>query len=341
MDDRDRPIRVGTRGSLLAVTQTNLVVAALRAGGATVEVETVTTRGDTGGHAPIPTLGSDGVFVRELEQALLEGRIDAAVHSLKDLPTAVTPGLELACVPARALPFDVLVCREPATLSSLAPRAVVGTSSIRRVMQVRACRADLVVKPIRGNVDTRLRALDAGDYDALILAGAGLQRLGRGERITAVLEPPAFWPAVGQGALVVQIRADDGRMRNWLEPLDDPLTHAAVVAERACLAMLAGGCLAPIGGWARHDATGRLMLGGCVLEASGAGVRSIVAEETLPHPHAAAGNAAGDAAARLAIQQAIELGRLVAAHLLDQGAAAILERMRASAATAGPSPPVH
>jgi len=199
-NDPDRPIRMGTRASLLAVTQTNLVVAALRNAGATVEVETVTTRGDSGADVPISSLGSDGVFVRELEQALLDGRIDAAVHSLKDLPTAETPGLDLACMPARALPFDVLVCREPATLASLAPGAVVGTSSIRRVMQLRAIRDDLDIRPLRGNVDTRLRRLDAGDYDALILAGAGLERLSRGDRISAVLEPPAFWPAIAQGA---------------------------------------------------------------------------------------------------------------------------------------------
>lgn len=335
-NDPDRPIRMGTRASLLAVTQTNLVVAALRNAGATVEVETVTTRGDSGADVPISSLGSDGVFVRELEQALLDGRIDAAVHSLKDLPTAETPGLDLACMPARALPFDVLVCREPATLASLAPGAVVGTSSIRRVMQLRAIRDDLDIRPIRGNVDTRLRRLDAGDYDALILAGAGLERLGRGDRISAVLEPPAFWPAIAQGALVIQIRSGDERLRAWLDPLDDAPTHTAVLAERACLATLAGGCLAPIGGWARFDAAGHLMLGACVLGASGAGVQRVVAEDSLPLPQAVAGSAA-----QLTIGQAGDLGRRIAVQLLDQGAAAILERMRASAAAAGPSPPAH
>jgi hydroxymethylbilane synthase len=339
MDDRDRPIRIGTRASLLAVTQTNLIADALRAGGVRVEVETVTTRGDTGGEQPIASLGSDGVFVRELEQALLDGRIDAAVHSLKDLPTAVTPGLDLACVPARALPFDVLVCREPATLASLPAHAVVGTSSIRRVMQVRAFRDDLIVQPIRGNVDTRLRKLDAGDYDALILAGAGLQRLGRDDRITAVLEPPAFWPAVGQGALVVQIRADDGRMQNWLKPLDDPLTHAAVVAERACLAMLAGGCLAPIGGWARHDATGCLVLGSCVLEGSDAGVRRIVAEERAEERGAPVLPDVDEHPRLATMRAAAELGHVVAARLLDQGAADILARCREPTAHEGPRPP--
>jgi len=335
--DPDRPIRVGTRASLLAVTQTNLVVAALRAAGATVEVETVTTRGDSGADVPIVSLGSDGVFVRELEQALLDGRIDAAVHSLKDLPTAETPGLALACVPARAIPFDVLVCREPATLASLPSGAVVGTSSIRRVMQLRAIRDDLDIRPIRGNVDTRLRRLDAGDYDALILAGAGLQRLGRGERITAVLEPPGFWPAIAQGALVIQIRIGDDRMRTWLDPFDDGTTHAAVVAERACLATLAGGCLAPIGGWARPDDEGRLVLGGCVLGESGAGVQRVVAEEATPHPLPTA----REASPRMEFQDAVDLGRRVALRLLDQGAAAILDRMRSAAAAAGPSPPAH
>lgn len=336
MHDRDRAIRVGTRASLLAVAQTNLVVAALRAAGATVDVETVTTRGDTGCDAPIASLGGDGVFVRELEQALLEGRIDAAVHSLKDLPTAETPGLDLACVPARAMPFDVLVCRQSATLTSLAPGSVVGTSSIRRVMQLRAARGDLVIEPIRGNVDTRLRKLDAGACDALILAGAGLQRLGRGGRITTVLEPPAFWPAVSQGAIVVQIRADDPRLQEWVKPLDDPLTHAAVTAERACLAALAGGCLAPIGAWARHDDQGRLVLDGCVLEESHAGVRRVVAAETA----AAAAPITDEKTARKAREDAAELGRLVATRLLDLGAAAMLERMR-KAAPAGMQRPDH
>jgi hypothetical protein len=194
-----RALRIGTRGSSLAVTQTGHVVDRLRALGVAVEVETITTRGDLSAPRPVGGLPGDGVFVRELEQALLDGRIDAAVHSLKDLPTAETPGLDLACVPLRAAPFDALVGRAGTTLASLPAGAVVGTSSVRRIVQLRRLRPDLVVRPVRGNVDTRLRNLDAGQYDGLILAAAGLERLGLGDRIVESLEPDAFWPARRSG----------------------------------------------------------------------------------------------------------------------------------------------
>jgi hydroxymethylbilane synthase len=314
------PIRVGTRASLLARTQTEQVVAALRRHGHDAEIETISTQGDVRADTPIAAFGGDGVFVRELERALLEGRIDAAVHSLKDLPTESTPGLVVACVPARALPFDVLVAREPCTLESLRPGAIIGTSSIRRVAQVRSLRGDLDIRPLRGNVDTRLRRLDAGDYDCLILAGAGLERLGLSHRITRVLEPDAFWPAVSQGALGIQVRADDARVRRALEPLDDAATHEAVRAERSCLAALAGGCLAPIGAWGqRHD--GMLEVGGCVLEAAGGGVRRVAATVRASRDGL-------DAEALAALPE--RLGRQLAGKLLDQGADAMLARMRES-----------
>ena len=270
-------IRIGTRASLLARTQTGWVAERITRFGHAVTIETVTTTGDERGEVPVPRIGGDGVFVRDLEAALLSGRIDAAVHSLKDLPTAPTEGLALACVPARALPFDVFVSRRHASLAALPPGAVVGTSSIRRALQVQALRGDVEVRGIRGNVDSRLRKLDADEYDGLVLAGAGLQRLGLEGRITEVLRPEAFWPAVAQGALVVQTRVDDTVTRQAIAPLDDPETHAAVVAERAFLAALAGGCLAPIGAWARWTESGSLTLDGCVLEAAGGSVRRIVA----------------------------------------------------------------
>jgi hydroxymethylbilane synthase len=194
----------------------------------------------------------------------------------------------------------------------------VGTSSVRRIVQVRRLRPDLVVRPVRGNVDTRLKHLDAGHYDGLILAAAGLERLGLAGRITESLEPDAFWPAVGQGALVVQIRTADDRTRGLIAPLDDPATHAAVRAERACLAVLAGGCLAPIGGWARCDATGRLVLGACVLAETTGGVRRVTAEA------AEVSGPPADAAA---------LGRRVAEQLLRQGAADMLASMRSAGGT--------
>lgn len=325
------PLRVGTRASQLALTQTGWVADRLRARTAAVEVVPVSTRGDRRQDAPIQRLGGDGVFVRELEQALLDGRIDVAVHSLKDMPTAVTPGLEVAAVPVRALPFDVLVTADRAgSLEALPAGAVVGTSSVRRVAQVLAARPDLVVRPLRGNVDTRLRRLDAGDYDALVLAGAGLERLGLAARITEVLRPPLFWPAVGQGALAVQIRTADPRAREAVATLDDPATHLAVRAERSCLAALAGGCLAPIGAWARPIASGGMALGACVLEMAGPRVaRLVVDTELLLTPP-------GDTAAG-PDQTPEHLGARVAAILAEQGADGMLARMR-DAATAGADP---
>lgn len=316
-----QPLRVGTRGSQLAVTQTGWVVERLQAHGLDVEVQTITTRGDVRHDVPVAGIGQDGVFVRELEQALLDGRIDVAVHSLKDLPTAETPGLVIASVPERELPFDVMVGRPGTTLAGLPAGSIVGTSSIRRVMQVRALRDDLVVRPLRGNVDTRLRRLEAGDYDCLILAGAGLRRLGLADRITEVLEPDAFWPAIAQGALALQTRADDVDTRRAVAALDHPTTHDAVRAERACLAALAGGCLAPIGGWARIDADGRLRLGACVLEQAGDRVRRILAEEAMT-PSREVSTGSGPAG----------LGGRVAESLAGKGAAEMLARVRSGTA---------
>lgn len=316
------PLRIGTRASALARAQTDWVAAQLRGLGSAVEIHLIETRGDERGEVPIEKIGGDGVFVRELERALQEGRIDIAVHSMKDLPTADTPGLVIACVPRRATPFDVLVGRTAATLEGLSPGAVVGTSSIRRVVQVKAWRKDLDVRPVRGNVDTRLRKLDAGEYDCLILAGAGLDRLGLGHRATQVLEPPRFWPAVAQGALAIQTRHDDGRARESLVPLDDPATHRASRAERACLAALAGGCLAPIAAWAREDEAGQLHLDASVFEDTAAGVVAVHAEAVAP---------AGGCPATL--------GRTVAERLEERGAEPMLARMRAAAGGAVLEPP--
>lgn len=279
----DRPaLRIGTRASLLARTQTGWVADQISGLGHAVTIETIQTSGDERGDIPVPRIGGDGVFVRELEAALLDGRIDVAVHSLKDLPTATTAGLSLTCVPRRELPFDVLVSQRYSGLDALPPGAAIGTSSIRRALQLRALRPDIEVRGVRGNVDSRLRRLDAGEYDGLVLAGAGLVRLGLESRITEILRPEAFWPAVGQGALVVQTRVDDAATRAAVAPLDDAVTHAAVRAERGFLAALAGGCLAPIGAWARAGEGGGLELGGCVLEDRGGVVRRIVAAGVAP-----------------------------------------------------------
>lgn len=315
-------VRIGTRASGLALAQTGWVAEQLRALGHEVTIETISTRGDDRRDVPLNTLGGDGVFVRELERALRDGRIDLAVHSLKDLPTAPSPGLEIACVPERASPFDAFVGRAGESLAALPPGAIVGTSSIRRVVQVRAIRPDLDVRPVRGNVDTRLRKLDDGEYRCLVLAAAGLGRLGLGHRITAVLSPPDFWPAVGQGALALQIREGDDRLRQAVAPLDDAGSRMAVEAERACLAELAAGCLAPVGGWGRVE-DGRLVLAARVLEEHDGSVRHVTAEADLPlsevgqNPLAVSGR-----------ERAAAVGRQVAESLFASGAGPMLERMR-------------
>jgi len=315
-------VRIGTRASGLALAQTGWVAEQLRALGHEVTIETISTRGDDRRDVPLNTLGGDGVFVRELERALRDGRIDLAVHSLKDLPTAPSPGLEIACVPERASPFDAFVGRADESLATLPPGAIVGTSSIRRVVQVRAIRPDLDVRPVRGNVDTRLRKLDGGEYRCLVLAAAGLGRLGLGHRITAVLSPPDFWPAVGQGALALQIRADDDGLRQAVAPLDDAGSRMAVEAERACLAELAAGCLAPVGGWGRVE-DGRLVLAARVLEEHAGGVRHVTAEADLPLSEA------GQNPTAVAVRErAAAVGRQVAESLFAAGAGPMLERMR-------------
>lgn len=305
-------LRVGTRGSALARTQTGWVVERLRSLGHDVEIETISTRGDVAMEVPIAGIGGgDGVFVRELERALLDGRIDAAVHSLKDMPTVVPAGLTLACVPRRASPFDAFVGRTAPSLAGLAPGAVVGTSSVRRVMQLRLLRDDLDIRPMRGNVDTRLGRLDEGDFDGVILAAAGLERLGLGDRITELLRPDSFWPAVGQGALVVQIRADDARAAAVVGSIDHRESHDAVLAERAFLAELAGGCLAPIAAWARREAD-TLLLGACVLGPGERGPRRLSAS------HAARSG-----------ERPESLGRRVADTLVTLGAEDLLAAARA------------
>jgi hydroxymethylbilane synthase len=317
-----RSVRIGTRSSALARVQTEWVASRLRDLGVTVQIELIDTRGDARADIPIEKIGGDGVFVRELERALLEQRIDVAVHSMKDLPTAETPGLVIACVPRRATPFDAFVGRTAPSLETLPAGAVVGTSSIRRVVQVKSLRPDLVVRPVRGNVDTRLRKLDAGDFDGLILAGAGLERLGLGGRVTQMLAPPLFWPAVAQGALAIQSRSTDERTRAALAPLDDPATHRAGQAERACLAALAGGCLAPIAAWARTDESGAMRLDACVFEERDGGVSMLHAETVA------------DGSTPPSV-----LGKSVAGQLLARGADAMLARMRHAIAANGLQPP--
>lgn len=241
-------MRIGTRGSLLATTQTETVADQLRSLGVKVEVVRIKTTGDvtTGSLATQPGIG---VFAAELRQALLAGQIDAAVHSLKDLPVAAVPGLEMAAIPARVNPKDVLVSRDRLTFAQLPPGARVGTGSPRRVAQLRALRPDLNYVDLRGNLGTRLARVADGDLDAVVLAAAGLTRLGR--EVDFCDELPIL-PAPGQGALGVECRSEDEATRNQLSALDDAETRAAVSAERAVLAGLGGGCAAPIAAWATN-----------------------------------------------------------------------------------------
>lgn len=244
-------LRVGTRGSLLARTQTAHVVALLQAAHPALEIETVIvqTSGDRS-TASLRQIGGQGVFTRELEAALLDGRIDVAVHSLKDLPSTMPDGLVLAAVPPREDVRDVLVSRFDGGLDALPEGARVGTGSLRRQAQLLAQRPDLHVADIRGNVDTRLRKLADGQYDAIVLAAAGLARLGWLDRATAFLPVDVVLPAPAQAALGVQCRADDHQTRALLMAIDHAPTHVAVRAERAVLRRLGAGCRLPVAAYA-------------------------------------------------------------------------------------------
>jgi hydroxymethylbilane synthase len=241
-------IVIGTRGSKLALAQTELVRAALlaRYPALTVSVERITTQGDAVIDRPLAAIGGKGLFVTEIEAALRAGRIDLAVHSAKDLPSALPDDLTIAAIPARADARDVLVARDGATLRDLPPGARVGTSSPRRACQLRALRPDLVIADVRGNVDTRLRKLAEGQFNAIALAAAGLARLGLTGVISEWFAPETMLPAIGQGALAIEMRADDADLAALLAPLHDAETAAAVTAERAFLAELGGGCTAAV-----------------------------------------------------------------------------------------------
>ena len=244
-------LRLGTRGSALAVAQSVTIAEALRILGVEVALVTIRTQGDD---RPPDTAWGEGAFVGALETALLAGEIDVAVHSAKDVPTTEHPGLAIAAYPERADPRDALVGREPGTtLDRLPPGTRVGTDSPRRATFLRAARPDLHVHPLHGNVDTRLRRLDEGATDALVLAVAGLTRLGQEDRIGQILPSDLFPPAPGQGSLAIQCRANDEVTRSWLARLDDPVTRAAVEAERRFLRATGGGCRAPIGALARVE----------------------------------------------------------------------------------------
>ncbi|MEU4391701.1 hydroxymethylbilane synthase [Kribbella sp. NPDC023855] len=239
-------IRLGTRRSALATAQANHVADQLRALGHEVELVLITTTGDTN-RAPLEQIGGTGVFVSALRDALLAGQIDIAVHSLKDLPTTPEAGLTLGAIPHREDPRDVLVARDGLSLGELQTGALVGTGSPRRVAQLEALGLGLEMTGIRGNVDTRIAMVTEGKLDAVVLARAGLARLGRLSEVTETLDPIQVLPAPGQGALGIECRADDAAVLQALAPLEDPAVRAAVTAERQMLATLEAGCTAPVG----------------------------------------------------------------------------------------------
>jgi hydroxymethylbilane synthase len=300
-------LRLGTRASTLARTQSQTVADAITAAtGTPVELVHIVTEGDTSS-AAIAQLGSTGVFVTAIRRALLEGSIDLAVHSYKDLPTAPEPGLVLAAVPQRADARDALVARDGLTLGELPPGSRVGTGAPRRVAQLRALGLGLDVVPIRGNVDTRLGRVAPGDLDAVVLARAGLARLDRLEVITETLDPLQVLPAPAQGALAVECRTADARTRELLGRLEDPAVRACVTAERSTLAALEAGCSAPVAAYAEvaeGDRGPELFLRASVTALDGS--------------DAVRGSVAGPVA------DAAELGRALAAELLDRGAAALM-----------------
>jgi hydroxymethylbilane synthase len=300
-------LRLGTRGSALARTQSQAVADAITAAtGTPVELVHIVTEGDRSS-AAIAQLGGTGVFVAAIRRALLEGSVDLAVHSYKDLPTAPEPGLIIAAVPVREDPRDALVARDGLTLGELPPGSRIGTGAPRRVAQLRALGLGLDIVPIRGNVDTRLGRVSSGELDAVVLARAGLARLGRLEEITETLDPLQVLPAPAQGALAVECRTSDARTRELLGRLEDAPVRACVVAERSTLAALEAGCSAPVAAYAEvaeGDTGPELFLRASVTAIDGSdAVRGSIAG---PLPEAAA------------------LGRALATELLDRGAAELM-----------------
>jgi hydroxymethylbilane synthase len=300
-------LRLGTRASALARTQSQTVADAITAAtGAPVELVPIVTEGDRSS-AAIAQLGGTGVFVAAIRRALVEGTVDLAVHSYKDLPTAAEPGLAIAAVPGREDPRDALVARDGLTLGELPPGSRIGTGAPRRVAQLRALGLGLDIVPIRGNVDTRLARVAPGDLDAVVLARAGLARLGRLDVVTESLDPLQVLPAPAQGALAVECRASDARTRELIGRLEDPAVRACVQAERSTLAALEAGCSAPVAAYAEvaeGDAGPELFLRASVTAIDGS--------------DAVRGSVSGP------LPEATALGRALATELLDRGAAELM-----------------
>lgn len=316
----ERPVRIASRGSELALWQARWVQDRLaRHTDRAVEIEVIRTTGDRVQDVPLSWIGDRGLFTKEIDGAILDGRADIAVHSLKDVPTRVPDGLRLAAVTQREDPRDVLVTGSGAgTIADLPSGARIGTSSLRRRAQLRRLRPDLEVLDLRGNLNTRMRRLDDGDYDGILLAAAGVLRLGWRERITEWLDPEEWLPAVGQGALAVVVREDDADAEALLDPLHDPDTAAAVGAERAFLASLEGGCQVPIAALARVDGD-QLYLDGLVAGLDG---------ETVLRSRREG-----------AVKDAAAIGTALAEELIAEGAAELLAEIRRASGSPPHVPP--
>lgn len=301
-------LAIGSRGSQLALWQANFIKDKLAARGVECRIEIIHTRGDKILDVPLSKVGGKGLFTKEIEEALLDGRIDLAVHSLKDLPTELPKGLTIGAIPQRADPFDAIVGGK---LRDLKIGAVVGTSSLRRIAQLRRMRPDLDIRSVRGNIDTRIRKVEHGEYDAIVLAAAGLRRLGWGDIIGETFRADVMLPAVGQGALAIET-LEEGPGMEAARELDDPWTRFAVTAERAMLAELGGGCQVPIGAYAVLENTELYLAGGVFSPEGHASIRY---------------TAAGDCT------KPAELGRNVAHVLLRRGARELLESVYITEAT--------
>lgn len=299
-----RILRIGTRGSMLAKWQAESVRKKLFvATGVEAEIVIIKTSGDKMQQAPLTQIGGKGIFIKELEEALLEETIDLAVHSVKDVPTDIPSRFMFPAVCRRD---DVRDCLVGSTLANLRHGARVGTSSLRRQAQLRRLRPDLDLRDLRGNVDTRLRKVESGEYEAVMVAKAGLDRLGLSKRISEVLSPEVCMPAVGQGAIGVECRLKDTEAGDLLAPLEDAETRTAIIAERALLGALQGGCQVPLGAWARVE-RGELLLDACVCSVDGS---QYVKQRATAPP-----------------DQAAQLGEHMARVLIEAGARSILEEV--------------
>jgi len=305
-----RPLRIGSRGSILARWQAEFVRKQLfQVSGVEAEIIIIKTSGDKMQQAPLTQIGGKGIFIKELEEALLEETVDLAVHSVKDIPTETPSRLHFPAVCRRDDVRDCLVSSKGATLANLKQGARVGTSSLRRQAQLRHHRPDLDLRELRGNVDTRLRKVESGEYDAIVLSKAGLDRLGWSQKITEALPPEISLPAVGQGAIAIESRVKDTEAADILGKLDDAETRTAIIAERALLAALQGGCQVPLGAWARIE-RGELVMDAVVCSVDG--VQYVRQRATAPP------------------DQAAQLGEHMAKLLVEGGARGILEEVQRS-----------